>query len=288
MHTSLPGQESAATGNLFLVATPIGNLDDITLRALKILGTVDLIAAEDTRTTRKLLAHHGLRRPLISFGQHNEARRTEALVAALANGDVALVSDAGTPAISDPGYALVDAAVAAGYRVIPIPGPSAALAALAASGLPSDRFLFLGFLPRRSGERRRRLQEFSGLQATLVVYEAPHRVQETLTDVLAVLGDRRIAVARELTKVHEEVFRGTIAEARSYFEEPRGEFTFVIGQALSPPVPAENDVVAQAVELHAQGLTAGVIAARLARETGLPRRRIYQQLAESNRTEKRS
>jgi 16S rRNA (cytidine1402-2'-O)-methyltransferase len=268
-------------GTLYLVGTPIGNLEDITLRALRVLGSVDLIAAEDTRATRNLLARHGLNRRLLSYGQHNEAARTDAVLEALAGGDVALVSEAGMPGVSDPGYLLVKAAVAAGHRIVPVPGPSAALAALAVSALPSDRFYYLGFLPRRSGERRRRLEEVARAPATLVLFEAPHRLQEMLEDALAVLGDRPLAVARELTKVHEEVFRGTLSAALAHFAAPRGEFTLVIAGAESEAVPAASDdeLAAQVAALRAEGLPDREIAAHLARITGVPRREIYKRLA---------
>jgi 16S rRNA (cytidine1402-2'-O)-methyltransferase len=271
--------EGAVTGTLYLVGTPIGNMEDITLRALRVLGAVDLVAAEDTRATRSLLARHGLRRPLLSYGQHNEARRSAAILAALAGGDVALVSEAGMPAISDPGYRLVAAAVAAGFPVVPIPGPSAVLAALAASGLPSDRFHYLGFLPRRPGERRRRLAEVAALPSTLVLFEAPHRLREALADIRAVLGERPIAVARELTKLHEEVFRGTVGQAITHFAAPRGEFTLVIGGAPAARPEADLDP-ARVAALRREGLPDREIAARLVRETGRPRREIYRELLE--------
>ena len=204
-------------GTLYLVATPIGNLEDITLRALRILREVSLIAAEDTRHTRKLLTHFEISTPMTSYHEHSGPARTEAVVAALATGDVALVSDAGTPLLSDPGQALVRAALAAGHAVVPIPGPSAAIAALVASGLSTDQFTFLGFLPRKSSERRALLARFVQAPETLILYEAPHRLLACLDDLLAVLGDRQATLARELTKVHEEFRRGRLSALRAEY-----------------------------------------------------------------------
>ena len=198
-------------GTLFLVATPIGNLEDITARALRVLREAALIAAEDTRHTRRLLTHFDIHTPVTSYFEHNKLQKLETVVEALAQGDVALVSDAGTPAISDPGYELVRAALAAGFPVTAIPGPSALLTALVASGLPTDAFLYLGFLPRKDAERRRLLESVAGEPRTLVAYEAPHRLLDTLAEVRAVLGNRPLAVARELTKLHEEIYRGAAA-----------------------------------------------------------------------------
>lgn len=202
------------SGTLYLVATPIGNLEDISLRALRVLGEAAVIAAEDTRHTRKLLSHHGLHARLVSLHEHNERARAPALIERLLAGEsIALVSDAGTPGLSDPGTDLVGAAVAAGVPIVPIPGPSAFLAALVASGLPASPVTFLGFLPVASGERRRALDSIRSLQHTLVLFEAPHRLLRTLRDLTQVLGgERRTAVARELTKVHEEVFRDGFAK----------------------------------------------------------------------------
>ena len=208
-------------GSLYLVATPIGNLEDVTLRALRILAEVPLIAAEDTRTIRKLLTHHGIRRPkLLSYTERNRRLRTPAILAALQEGDVALVSEAGMPSISDPGVHLVEAAVEAGYRVVPLPGPSALTAALAASGLPTRQFHYVGFPPRRPGLRRRLFSEFIDKPETLVLFEAPHRLRATLSDLLETLGDRRVAVCRELTKLHEEIYRGPLSQAIEHFQQP--------------------------------------------------------------------
>ena len=204
-------------GTLYLVATPIGNLEDLSPRALRILRDARLIAAEDTRVTRKLLAHFDLHTPLTSYFEHNKLSKLDSVLAALAQGDVALVSDAGTPAINDPGYELVRAALSAGYTVCPVPGPSAPLAALAASGLPTDAFLYLGYLPRRSSERRELFEKIADLSYTLIFLESPHRLLAGLADLKSSLGDRQIAVARELTKVHEQIWRGTLSAAHCLF-----------------------------------------------------------------------
>jgi len=217
-------------GTLYLVATPIGNLDDMTLRAIHVLESVPLIAAEDTRHTLKLLTHFGLRRPLISLHAHNEARQLQTIVIRLEQHDIALVSDAGTPALSDPGVRLVSAAVAAGFPVVPIPGPSAVLAALVSSGLPTNQFTFLGFLPRKRGELQRLIKDAGEAKRTFVFFESPHRVQKTLAIMASALGPRSLVVAREITKVHEEFLRGTPATLLEHFAKspPRGELTVVV------------------------------------------------------------
>jgi 16S rRNA (cytidine1402-2'-O)-methyltransferase len=247
------------------------------LRALDVLRDVPLIAAEDTRSARKLLDHFEIKPPRItSYNEHNARAKTPALLDALASGDVAVVSDAGMPGISDPGHDLVVAAIAAGHTVVPIPGASAVVAAIAASGLPSRRFHYLGFLPRQSGPRRRALVTAAGSGDTLVVYESPHRVRATLEDALAVLGDRRIAVARELTKLHEEIWRGTVSGAIAHFAEPRGEFTLVIeGGAPSVPETITVDARVVAAALQAEGLPARQGVSELMRRTGLSRRAAY-------------
>ena len=217
-------------GTLYLVATPIGNLDDITLRALHILESVPLIAAEDTRHTMKLLTHFGLRRQLISLHAKNEARQLQTIVARLEQHDIALVSDAGTPALSDPGVRLVSAAVAAGHPVMPIPGPSAVLAALVSSGLPTNQFTFLGFLPRKRGELERLIRETAQAKRSFVFFESPHRIVKTLDIMASALGPRSLVVAREITKLHEEFLRGTPATLLEHFAKspPRGELTVVV------------------------------------------------------------
>ena len=227
-----------------MVATPIGNLEDITLRALRVLKEVSLIAAEDTRETRKLLSRHGIATPATSYFEHNKLTKLDSILGRLRTGDVALVSDAGTPGISDPGYELVRAAIDAGYPVVPIPGPSAVISALAVSGLPTDQFTYLGFLPRRSGDRRRFLAAVAGERRTLVAYESRHRLLDALEDVRATLGDRRVAVATELTKLFEEAFRGTVSEAIAHLggTGPRGEYTLVIAGAEAEKPASDAEV----------------------------------------------
>jgi 16S rRNA (cytidine1402-2'-O)-methyltransferase len=291
-------KEPGVMGTLYLVATPIGNLEDITLRALRILREVPLIAAEDTRHTRKLLNHFAIATPTISYHQHSGPARTEAVLAALAEGDVALVTDAGTPAISDPGVELVRATLAAGYAVVPIPGPAAAITALIASGLPTDRFTFVGFLPRKSSERRAELEHLRRAPETLIFYEAPHRLLATLADLHAVLGDRPAALARELTKLHEEWRRGPLSALRAEAAGgtgPRGEYSIVVAGADLAGEMAEDaseevaDIEATARErlrgLLAEGRRTREAAAQVAAATGLPRREAYRLALEVAREE---
>lgn len=238
---------------LYVIATPIGNLEDITLRAQRILQEVNLIAAEDTRETRKLLIRYQISTPLTSYNEHNKLRKLSYILERLATEDIALVSDAGTPGISDPGKELIYAAIKCGFGVIAVPGPSAIITALTVSGIPAERFVYLGFLPRRSAQRKRLLEEMSLEPGALVVLESPHRLQATLVDALHVLGDRQIAVCRELTKLHEEVFRGTIQQALEHFTSPKGEFTLVIAgcgrdKTSSKIEAAINNMVAPAPE----------------------------------------
>lgn len=277
-------------GTLYLVATPIGNLEDITLRALRVLREAPLIAAEDTRHTRKLLNHFDIPTRAISYHEHSPAARRDLIVAALAAGDVALVSDAGTPAISDPGADLVRAALAAGYAVVPIPGAVAAVSALIASGLPGDTFTFLGFPPRKSAERRALLEGVRAEPRTLVLYEAPHRLLECLDDLRAVLGDREIAVARELTKLHEAWLRGPISAVRERAAAgsgPRGEYTLVVAGATAGQErpgegdegderPAEEVARERLGALLRDGAHTGAAAARVAKELHLPKRVAYR------------
>jgi 16S rRNA (cytidine1402-2'-O)-methyltransferase len=225
-------------GTLFVVATPIGNLEDLTFRAARILRSVGLVAAEDTRHTATLLQHYGIQTPTTSFHEHNERQKLPALVERLVAGtDVALVTDAGTPAVSDPGYRLVRAALEAGLRVEAIPGPSAVLAALVSSGLPTDAFTFLGFAPARARARHEWLERIRDESRTLVFFEAPHRIRETLAAASDVLGDREAAVGRELTKMHEEVLRGPLSSLLARLDHPRGEMTVVIAPAAAPAAP---------------------------------------------------
>ncbi len=273
------------SGTLYLVATPIGNLEDITLRALRILREADLVACEDTRQTRKLLDHYGIHKPTVSYHEHNEATRAPELIEKLeAGSSVALVSDAGTPLVSDPGYRLVTHAIAKGIRVEPLPGPSAALAALAASGLPTDEFHFGGFLPPRSAQRRKALMRLKDEPATLVFYEAPHRLLDTLADIEEVLGPRPVVVARELTKVHEEFLRGTAAELRHAHLTLKGECTLLIGKAERQEAHDETPVP-EAVEAHIRaGLSRMDAMKAVARERGLSKRDVYREVEEAGAT----
>ena len=268
---------------LYLVATPIGNLEDISARGLRILQEVRLIAAEDTRHTARLLQHYDIHTPCMSYHEHNKLVRLEKVLDALEQGDVALVSDAGTPALNDPGYELVRAVIAAGHAVSPIPGACAPIAALVASGLPTDSFLYLGYFPRRGGERESLLKHVSGLPYTLIFLEAPSRVLQALEQLQAELGDRQIAVSRELTKLHEEIFRGSLSEAMKHFSEnpPRGEFTLVVaGNTDQPERWTEDQLNKELEERLAGGESGSQAAARLARPSGWSRREIYTHLLE--------
>jgi 16S rRNA (cytidine1402-2'-O)-methyltransferase len=265
-------------GTLYLVATPIGNLEDITLRALRILRECSLVAAEDTRVTGRLLAHFDIEKPLVSHHEHSKPANVERILTALDGGDVALVSEAGMPLFSDPGYELVQAALEGGYAVVSIPGPSALTAALPLSGLPSDRLLYLGFLPRKASDRRRTLDEVAGVRATLVLFEAPHRLRATLADAIDSLGaDRRCAVCRELTKRHEEVWRGTLSGALAEWRgrKPRGEFTLVI-EAAPGHGPWDESKVREALStLQAEGVGRSEAARRVARQSGWSKSDVY-------------
>jgi 16S rRNA (cytidine1402-2'-O)-methyltransferase len=274
-------EEEAVTGSLVVVATPIGNLGDLSARATQVLREVDLVLAEDTRHTGRLLAHIGSTVPQRSLHEHNEQERTEEVLVRLEAGErVALVSDAGTPAVSDPGYRLIAACVAAGVRIEPIPGPSAVLAALVASGLPTDRFAFDGFLPRKGSARQRRLAELAAELRTIVLFAAPHRVAHDLEDLAASLGpDREAMLGRELTKLHEEVRHGTLATlAASAADGVRGEVTLVIAGApthVAPP-PEDHDLVARVADRIAAGSTKKDAIAEVARRAGVPKRTVYQ------------
>ena len=278
-------------GTLYLIATPIGNLSDISQRALHLLGEVRLIAAEDTRQTRKLLSHFNIHTPLTSYHEHNKHNKISAILAELTLGDVALVSDAGTPALNDPGYELVRAALDSGHPVSPVPGPSAPIAALVVSGLPTDAFLYLGYLPRKNSERRKLLQEIAALPYTLVFLETPHRLSASLQDLLTVLGDRQAAVARELTKLHEEIFRGSLHEALQYFlgNEPRGEFTLVVaGYTRQAATWTEAEVRSALNSELAQGISASQAASQVAARSGWTRRKVYQLITEIKQSGKDS
>jgi 16S rRNA (cytidine1402-2'-O)-methyltransferase len=285
------GGPATATGRLFVVATPIGNLEDISLRALRVLREARWVACEDTRQTGKLLRHHGISARMVSYHDHNEQRRSVELVAALERGeDVALVTDAGTPLVSDPGYRLVNAAIERGFRVVPVPGASALLAALAGSGLACEEFVYAGFLPARRGERRRALERLRLETRTIVLFEAPHRIAGSLADAAEILGERRAAVGRELTKLYEEFRRGGLGELAAHFaaSKPRGEMTLVIGPPAEPTT-ARGGTAATATDkaslservnqiVSAEGIPRNAALKRAARERGLSRREAYKLL----------
>lgn len=264
---------------LYIVATPIGNLEDITLRALRILKETDLIAAEDTRHTKNLLSHYGIDRPLTSYHEHNEKTKARDLVARLERGEnVALVSDAGTPTLSDPGYRLVREAIKAGVNVVPVPGPSALTAALSVSGLATDRFIFEGFLPAKKGDRKNRLKELREETRTMVFYEAPHRLRESLAYLLEILGDREVALAREISKIYEEFIRGRLSEVGAHLErhDPRGEITLVVGGAEKKPAPAEDLLRAEIRKLGKKGMRVKEIAEVLGEKFSYSKREVYR------------
>ena len=277
-------QREAGTGCLYLVATPIGNLEDITLRAIRILKEADIIACEDTRQTQKLLRHYGIRKEMVSYHEHNELTRSPELAIELEQGaKIALVSDAGTPGISDPGHRLVTLCLRHHIPVVPIPGPSALVAALAASGLPTEEFLFIGFLPPRAGARRKALDALKAESRTLIFYEAPHRVVETLADATEILGPRPAVIAREVTKIHEEFLRGPLAELLESARKraPRGEITLLIGPGDPQAQQVELSVsLKERVEqLEAEGgIDRKAALKQAARERGLGKREAYKQL----------
>ncbi|MEH2457241.1 16S rRNA (cytidine(1402)-2'-O)-methyltransferase [Nostoc sp.] len=266
---------------LYIVGTPIGNLEDMTFRAVRILQTVDIIAAEDTRHTGKLLQHFQVKTPQVSYHEHNRTSRIPELLEHLVNDKaIALVSDAGMPGISDPGYELVKACIEAGISVVPIPGASAAITALSAAGLPTDRFVFEGFLPSKSQHRQEHLESLQTESRTLIFYESPHRLRDTLQDLAEVWGsDRQIVLGRELTKLYEEFWRGTIAEAIAHYSqrEPQGEYTLVVaGIPASQPQLTEEELKAELKQLISQGISRSQASRQLAKFTFLPRRQLYQ------------
>jgi 16S rRNA (cytidine1402-2'-O)-methyltransferase len=263
--------------SLYVVATPIGNLEDITLRALRILREVGLIAAEDTRRTRRLLSHYDIKTPMTSFYEHSKLTKLDYILNFLENKDVAIVSEAGMPGISDPGYELITAAIDREIPVVPVPGPSAVVTALAVSGLPAERFTYIGFLPRKQGDRRKQLESVAAEPGVIVAFETPHRTQAALADILSVLGDRRIAVCRELTKLHEEIYRGTVSGAMAYFTGPRGEFTLIIeGNREKEKPPEVKDIKERVAALVSEGASAREAVAALAEETGVSRKELYR------------
>jgi 16S rRNA (cytidine1402-2'-O)-methyltransferase len=273
-------------GTLYLVSTPIGNLEDITQRALRLLGEVDVIACEDTRHTRKLLNHFGIKAKTVSYHEHNERKRATELLELINRGsDVAIVSDAGTPVINDPGFRLVQLAIANNVRVVPVPGPSALITALAASGMPTDEFFFGGFLPARSGARRTRLTELRLLPATLIFYEGPHRIAATLKDAHEILGEREAVVARELTKLHEELARGRLSELAARFSSSasaRGEMVLIIDRAViqgeSVKEKAFASIAALIMQLESAGLDHRAALKKAAKELGISRDEAYRRL----------
>jgi len=287
-------EKEAKEGKLYVVSTPIGNMADITLRALETLRAVDLIAAEDTRRTRKLLAYYGVHKPLISYREHNARERGSELIEKIASGrSVALVTDAGTPGVSDPGYLLIEEALKRGMEAVAIPGPTALISALSISGLPTQPFVFLGFPPARGAGRKRFFEKYAGLTMTLIIYESPRKLSKTLKDMLDNWGERRVAIARELTKMHEEIFRGHVSEAVEHFRGGvRGELTLVVegaepGSEASPkscPVSAEYNLPSQGPtawrdelrSLLLGGLSSREAASAIAGRFNIPRRVVYQ------------
>ena len=268
-------------GTLYLVATPIGNLSDITHRALQVLRDVDLIACEDTRHTHKLLSHYGITTKTVSYHEHNEQQRAEQLIDQLKQGsNIAVVSDAGTPAVSDPGFRLVRAAIENEVAVVPVPGPSALISALVAAGLPTDEFFFAGFLPARTNARRARLSELQSVPGTLIFYEAPHRLAATLKDAHEILGERDAVVARELTKVHEEIRRGRLSELSEHYEreEPRGEIVVLIDRNVISAAKPQSSIAALVDQFEQDGLDQRAALKKAARELGISRAEAYRKL----------
>jgi len=266
-------------GALYIVPTPIGNLEDITLRALRVLKEVDLIAAEDTRHTQHLLNHYGIKTPLTSYHEHNEREKAQTLVDRIKNGaNIALVSDAGTPAIADPGFRLVVAAIAADVPIIPLPGAAALATVLSASGLPTDRFLFEGFLPAKKSERRTKLQALREQTATLVFYEAPHRLLETLNDLRQLFGDRALVLAREVSKVHEEFLRGTVSDVVTQLadREVKGEITLVVHGSTGEAIVSEEQLRTEIRRLKDKGMRVKEIAEVLGEQFGYSKKAIYR------------
>ena len=272
-------------GTLYLVATPIGNLEDLSPRAVRGLRESKLIAAEDTRHSGILLKHFEIRTPLTSYFEHNKLTKLDSILAALADGDVALVSDAGTPALNDPGYELVRAALASGFEVRPVPGPSSPVAALSVSGLPTDAFLYLGYLPHKKSERKKFLSQIENLRYTLIFLESPHRIVDSLEDLLHILGDRQICVAREMTKMFEEFWRGPISGALEYFKsrEARGEFTLVVSGQLSVISDqwTEEELLKAIQKEIKSGKSAKEISSELAGQSGWSKKEVYAMVSHS-------
>jgi 16S rRNA (cytidine1402-2'-O)-methyltransferase len=272
-------------GTLYLIATPIGNLEDISARALRLLHDVELVAAEDTRVTGRLFQHFDIHTPLTSYFEHNKLTKLDKILEALNLGDVALVSDAGTPGLNDPGYELVRAALEEGHCVSPVPGPASPIAALVTSGLPTDSFLYLGYLPRKSSERKKFLEGVVDLPYTLIFLETPHRLSDSLNDLLMTLGDRQIAAARELTKLHEEIWRGMLSQAQVYFKEPRGEFVLVVsGQQLAVSKKwSEEKLITKIKKEIKNKKSAKDISSELADQSGWKKRDIYRLITHNDK-----
>ena len=269
-------------GILYVVATPIGNLEDITLRAIRILREAALIAAEDTRKTRRLLGVHGIVTQVTSYHEANKKAKLGYLMRHLEEGDVALVSEAGMPGMSDPGYELIASAISAGIKVVSVPGPSAILTALVVSGLPVHQFSYFSFLPRSPGERRRLLSSIAEERRTLVVFEAPHRLKESLEDIAKVLGDRKIAVCREMTKLHEEVFRGSVSDALAHFGQPSGEFLVIAGkEPNSQSSDVHEDIRDEVNSLRRQGMRLKEAVAFVGAASGVSKRVLYDKCKSS-------
>ena len=263
---------------LYIVATPIGNLEDISLRALRVLKDSTLIAAEDTRTTKKLLVRYNIETPLTSFHEHNQARRTPQIIESLKYGDVVLVSDAGVPVISDPGRQLIRKALDLKIPVSPIPGPSAITSALSVSGMNANKFIFTGFLPKRKTDRQKVLKEMRTSDATILIFESPHRLRDSLNDLLNILGDRKITICRELTKKYEEILFTTISKALAHYDAPRGEFTLVVeGCPIKKDVWDDNRTKTSLSNLKEQGFKAREAVATVTQASGLPKRHVYKQ-----------
>ncbi len=294
-HISPWCQNRLMAGTLYVVSTPIGNLEDLTYRAVRVLSEVDIVACEDTRHTQKLLNHYGIKTKTVSYHEHNERDRAGELLTSLQSDlDVAIVSDAGTPGISDPGFRVVRMALEAGMRVVPVPGPTALVSALVASGLPSDEFFFAGFLPARSGARRTRLADLAAIPSTLIFYEAPHRIVASLEDARKILGEREAVVARELTKLHEEVLRGRLSELVEKFskaaQEPRGEIVVVIDRNViassDKETKSEFSVAAVVASFEAEGIDARSALKKSARQLGISRDEAYRRLTAERSREK--
>jgi 16S rRNA (cytidine1402-2'-O)-methyltransferase len=271
---------------LYIIATPIGNLEDITLRALRLLGQVKLIAAEDTRTTRHLLDAYNIKTAVTSYHEHNKLTKLNYILDSLKNGDVALVSEAGMPGLSDTGYELISTAINQGIKVEAIPGASAVIAALVASGLPTDQFLYVGFLPRRKATRIKFIESIAHEARTIVAFESPHRIGDTFADILDILGDRNIAVCRELTKLHEEIFRGTVSRAKEHFNEPRGEFTLVLEGMRHQEIEFSEHISCELKKLYEEGLPAKQAIALISQKSKISKNKLYEAWLRINKGEK--